>query len=174
MNIFLFVLFILFIIIYNYSNDYLNKTLSIECINQEDIPFKSQKKYIYAHKKFTKVVNFFYHTNIEDLKESTTYKISITFLMCYFDDTEVELLPNSKLLEDEYQWHLAINNTMINSISMKKKTLQDALIFGKKHLRYGTLYTAETTIAKSDIDTCLIPISLIQLDRKVNFNIKIN
>ena len=155
----------------SYHVDYMNKALSIDCIGQEEIDLKYKKSYIYAHKKFSKIVNFFYHFNISESENSDSFDLSIIFLMCYFDDTESELVSSEKKLENSYQWHLFINNEKVNNIDTKKKKLEDELIFGKKNLRYGELYCVKKNISKNSINESCIPVSLVQMNRRVDFKI---
>lgn len=174
MFIIFFALFLFSFIKISYHIDYINRALKIDCIGQQEIDLKYKKSYIYAHKKFSKVVNFFYHFDISEAENHDSFDLSIIFLMCYFDDYDSELISSKENLENSYQWYLSINNEKIDNIDTKKKNLEDELIFGKKNLRYGKLYCVKKNISKSSICGSSIPISLVQMHRKVDFEIRLH
>lgn len=153
-----------------YSKDYLKNILSVECINQENMPYHPQTSYIYAHNKFCKVINFYFHKKIKI--QDTKKILELTFLILYNDENEVEIIPQNKKLKNEFQWHIILNNNIAPiSIIKKEKDLEDSLLFGKNHIPYGEVYIISFDITNLENFQPLCG-TFFQPNRKVTFNLK--
>jgi hypothetical protein len=164
----------LFFLLYSSASDYINQTLAIECINQETLSYQYQKKRIYAHKKFNKVVDFSYHYTIKESENKENYELHIILLMYYFDDSDVSLIGCRQIPENEFEWHIIVQDTPIEYLYHKDKTLEDILIFGRHSLKHGNLFSLSTTIPKSSVCNDTILLSLAQPHRKINFAINLS
>ena len=133
-----------------FDSKFISVTSSKQSI-KEEIPTQS----FYIHNKFCRIVNgMFYATTID-----TENKKNYVYTILLFNDGSEEVSIKNDSLENMYQWNIAlIKDGMIirpKSIVLKDPNQKDMIIFGKRKVTFGTLYTVifEENHDKKKIET---------------------
>lgn len=136
-------LFYFTLFLYPTYNSYIEELLatSLHAENQKN---NAKNVYsVYGHHKFCKKISFYYHAEIKDTNK--TNQLILSLLLIHNHENEQEIIKNNEILVNTLQWHCHIENNkkIIHPENITKKIVNqhDIILFGEKHIPFGTLHT---------------------------------
>ena len=127
------------------QSSYLEELISTSLYseNQNNKKTKRNVYSIYGHNKYCKKIQFYYTTEIKKIKKKQQLELSL--LLINHNEHEQEIIENNKILLNKLQWHCFLTHNKINilpnNIIKKEINQNDLILFGDKHIPFGTLYS---------------------------------